>query len=387
MMKARIKNALLSVAAGSMVVVLAVSCGNTPPAGELDSLIAKRDSLRLVKDDIDQKITHLETIIAELDTSADRKLVTVYYPERNIFRHYFEVYGNVQSDQAASIFPENPGVVQKIEVREGQEVTKGQVIMRLDAEVLRRNLAELQTSYELANTLFEKQERLWDQNIGSEVQFLEAKNRKESLENSISTLEEQVNKTVIRAPFAGVVDKIFPKTGEMASSQMPVARLVNTTNLYVTADVSERYLGKVKKGDEVSVIINRRDTLITQIARVGSYINPNNRSFEVRVEVPEGEVNIMPNSLVVLKINDYTVEDAIAIPSSLIMQDGVGVDYVFVAEQLSEGRLVARKRSVESGTRYLGKTLIYQGIDESLPIIDKGSRGLRDGDRIAKINI
>lgn len=369
-----------------LMAMMAPSC-DSAPEGELAEYTAKRDSLRAVKDQIDDQIAELDAIIAELDTTAERKLVTVYYPERNTFRHFFEVYGNVQSDQAASIFPENPGVVQKIEVREGQQVSKGEVLMRLDAEVLRRNLAELQTSLELANTLYEKQKRLWDQNIGSEVQYLEVKNRKESLENSISTLQEQVNKTVIRAPFAGVVDKIFPKTGEMASGQMPVARLVNTTQLYITADVSERYIGKVNAGDKVSVIINRTDTVISEIARVGSYINPTNRSFEVRVEIPESDTRLMPNSLVVLKINDYTLEDAIAIPSSLIMQDGGGSDYVFVAERSEGDRVVARKRNIEAGMRYLGRTLVHEGIDDSLPIIDKGSRGLRDGDRIAKTDI
>lgn len=381
-----IKHTLGTLCLFGAVALMAPSC-DTAGEGDLAVYTAQRDSLRAVKEQIEQQIGELDAIIAELDTTAEMKLVTVYQPERGTFRHYFEVYGNVESDQAASIFPENPGVVQKIEVSEGQTVDKGQVLVRLDAEVLKRNLTELQTSLDLANTLFEKQKRLWDQNIGSEVQFLEAKNRKESLENSISTLQEQVNKAVIRAPFAGVVDKIFPKVGEMASGQMPVIRLVNTSSLYITADVSERYLGKVNEGDKVSVIINRTDTMISEIARVGSYINPNNRSFEVRVQVPEGDNHLMPNSLVVLKINDYTVEDAIAIPSSLIMQDGDGSDYVYVAAREGQNGLIASKRNIEAGMRYLGKTLVHQGIDDSMPIIDKGSRGLRDGDRIAKTDI
>jgi RND family efflux transporter MFP subunit len=323
----------------------------------------------------------VEGKIAELDTSAKAALVTTYKPETTDFKHFFEVYGNVQTDQAATIYPESQGLIQRINVSEGQLVSKGQAIMQIDAELVRRNINELKTSLELATTLYEKQKRLWDQNVGSEVQYLEAKNRKEGLENSIATLEEQANKSTVRAPFAGVVDKIFPKMGEMASPQMAVARVVNTDNIYITAEVSERYLGKIKAGDAVSVIVNKSDTLNTSISRVGTFINSNNRSFEVRVDLAGSPKNLLPNSLVVLKINDFTAEDAIAIPSSLIMQDGEGSDYIFIAEKNGNG-YKARKQPILSGMRYQGKTLVVSGLENKSQIIDKGSRSVRDGDQV-----
>lgn len=370
-----------------VMVSFMAACDTDKPNGELESLMARRDSIRIMKDSLETELLLLDKRIAELDTSADQKLVTTYMASRDEFRHYFEVYGNVETDRAASLYPENPGLVQQIAVREGQKVRKGDVLMRLDSELVSRNIEEQQTQLELATTLYEKQKRLWDQKIGSEVQYLEAKNRKESLENAIKTLREQGNKSAIRAPFDGVVDKIFLKVGEMGSGQMPALRIVNNENLYITADVSERYAGKVRAGDSVWVIVNRTDTLMSAISRIGSYINPNNRTFEVRVDLDFESDFLMPNSLAVLKINDYREADAVAIPSSLIMQDGDGQDYVFVVQQDENNHKVARKKPIEAGMRYLGQTLIRKGIDDQDIIIDKGSRGVRDGDRVEPTNI
>lgn len=371
----------ISLALGVLTIALINAC-SSEPAASIEKLIAERDSLKTVQKDIQTRILEIESLISELDTTGEKALVTTYQPAKGVFNHYFEVYGNVQSDQAATLYPESPGLVQKILVNEGQRVTKGQAIVQLDAELVQRNINELTTSLDLANTLYEKQKRLWDQNIGSEVQYLEAKNRKESLENSIATLREQSGKSTIRAPFSGVVDKIFPKIGEMASGQAPVARMVNTDQMYITADVSERYVGKIKEGDRVWAIVNRRDTIETTIGRVGTFINPNNRTFEIRVEVEKKVASMIPNSLVVLKINDFTADEAIAIPSSLIMQDGDGLDYIFVAEKNGNNTFQARKRQITSGMRYMGQTLVIEGIDANEPIIDKGSRSVRDGDDV-----
>lgn len=368
------------------LVYFATAC--TPqPATELESLLAERDSLRTVREQAEARIAQLDELIAALDNHGERTLITAYTPVKGTFRHFFEVYGNVESDRAATLYPEMPGLVQAIAVREGETVKRGQVLLRLDSEVLQRNMNELRTSLELAKTLYDKQQRLWEQNIGSEVQYLEAKNRKESLESAVATLQEQINKTVVRAPFDGVVDKIFPKIGEMASGQMPVARVVNNSSLYITAEVSERYTGKVKQGDPVEVIVNRTDTIQSRIARVGAYINPANRTFEIRVDLETAYPNLKPNSLVMLKINDYSVEDAVAIPSSLIMQDGEGRDYVFLVKPNGSNQTVAVKQPIAAGQGYLGQTLVLEGVEPGVPIIDKGSRSVRHGDPVEISNI
>lgn len=369
----------------AMIFALA-SCENKE-ASNLEDLKSERDSLKTVRETADHRIGELDSLIAELDSTADRILITTFATNPGEFRHYFEVYGNVESDKTATLMADNPGMVREVLVSEGDNVKRGQLLVRLDAEVYDRNLAELQTSLDLAKTLYEKQKRLWDQKIGSEVQFLEAKNRKEGLQNSIATLQQQKGKSDIRAPFDGIADKIFLKMGEMAGMQTPVARVVNLDQLYINADVSERYMGQLKEGDQASVIINRNDTIASKISRIGNYINPNNRSFEVRVDI-EGEVGLIkPNSLVVLKLNDYRQDSTVTVPSSLIMQDGSGRNYIYVVGKDHNQRDIAKKVQIKSGMSYQGKTVIAEGITGKERIIDKGSRSVRDGDLVEEVNI
>ncbi len=363
-----------------LAIFIMVSCSQDPNT-KLASLVAERDSLKTVRTDLDNKIMELNEQIQEIDSTISNKLVTTIKADTALFKHYFAVYGNVQSDKTASLFAENPGNVTQILVEEGQQVKKGQMLVRVDDDVYSRNLQELQTSLDLATTLYDKQKRLWDQNVGSEVQYLEAKNRKESLENSIATLREQKSKSSIVAPFDGVVDKIFPKVGEMASMQMPVARIVNLENMYITSDVSERYINTLKVGDEVTLAING-DTITSRITRVGSFINATNRSFEIRVAVDDDVDGIRPNSLVAMKINDMTRKGAIVLPSSIIMQDGKGKDYVYVIGKDDRNKQVALKKSIQTGASYEGKTVVLEGLNPGDEIIDKGARSVRDSDRV-----
>jgi RND family efflux transporter MFP subunit len=370
-----------------MTAVFLTSCGGESPTGDLERLKAERDSLKFVRAELDDRIFALDREIAEKDSSLENKLVTEVTAGKDVFRHYFEVYGNVQSDKSAVIYAENSGVVQSIKVNEGQSVTKGQTLLVQDVALIDKNIAEIQTQLDLATTLYEKQKRLWDQNIGSEVQFLEAKNRMESLENSLATAREQRQNSMVVAPFDGVVDKIFPKVGELVGMSTPIVRLVNIDELYINAEISERYMGDLSKGDSVWVIVNRNDTVKSSISRVGDYINPANRSFEIRVDLNEKIDVLRPNSLVVLKINDHTEEDVIVIPSSLIMQDGSGNDYVFTIRRDEHQDPVARKTPVQTGLSYLGRTVIKEGISEGDNLIDKGSRKVRDGDRVKKTTV
>ena len=363
-----------------IVIFIAVSCDKQPET-KLANLVAQRDSLKADRKVLDDKIHELELQIQELDSTITNKIVTTITADTSVFKHYFDVYGNVQSDKTASLFTENPGIITQILVEEGQQVKKGQLLVRVDDEVYSSNLQELQTSLDLATTLYDKQKRLWDQNVGSEVQYLEAKNRKESLENSIATLREQKSKSSVVAPFDGVVDKIFPKVGEMASMQMPVARIVNLDDLYITADVSERYVSTLKVGDEVTLKING-DTLTSKITRVGAYINATNRSFEIRVALDKEVDQIRPNSLVSMKINDLTNKGAIVLPSSIIMQDGKGKDYVYIIGKDDRDLQIALKKTIKTGASYEGETVVLEGINPGDKVIDKGARTVRNSDRV-----
>ena len=369
-----------------LAIAILASCSQKPE-GNLETLKAKRDSLKEARFEIDEEIFKVEDQIAKIDTNAERKLVTTYQAVVDTFRHYFEVYGNTETDKAVTLYAESTGVIEQILVQEGQEVRKGQVLAKQDDKIINKNINELETQLDLATTLYQKQKKLWDQNVGSEVQYLEAKNRKETLESSLARLKEQRNKTSVRAPFDGIVDKIYPKEGELAGMSAPIIRLVNLDQLYITADVSERYITEIEEGDEVRIIINRRDTVQSKISRIGKYVNPTNRSFEIRVDITKELSKLRPNSLVVLQINDHTESEAIIVPSSIIMQDGKGADYVFVLNKESENRQVATKRPISTGLSYHGMTVVKNGVKPSDKLIDKGSRSVRDGDRVEETKI
>lgn len=376
----RTKNIALKLTFAFIAMATIISC-NREPQSELSELVARRDSIRAVRENLEDEILRLDAIIQDLDTTLSYKMVTVLEADTSLFKHYFDVYGNVKSDNTASLFAENPGNITTIPVREGQPVKKGQVLVRIDDALFDRNLQELQTSLDLATILYNKQKRLWDQNIGSEVEFLEAKNRKESTENSIATLKEQRSKSNILAPFDGVVDKIFQNVGEMASGQQPVIRIVNLGDLYITSDVSERYINDLKVGDEVMMSFGN-DSLVSGISRIGAFINPTNRSFEVQVDLNGKMEGIRPNSLVSLKINDLVKHGAIVLPSSIIMQDGKGQDYVFVIGKDDSNYPIAVKTVVTTGSSYGGKTVILEGVSRGEKVIDKGARSVRGTDRV-----
>ena len=376
----RIKKTALKLVIATVAMVSIVACKQEPQS-ELSELVAKRDSIRAVRQNLEDEILRLDALIQDLDTTLSYKMVTVLTADTSLYKHYFDVYGNVKSDNTASLFAENPGNITAIPVKEGQKVKKGQLLVRIDDGVYDRNLQELRTSLSLATTLYEKQKRLWDQNIGSEVEYLEAKNRKESMENSIATLNEQKSRSSVTAPFDGVVDKIFQNVGEMAGMQQPLIRIVNLGELYITSDVSERYVNSLKVGDEVLMSFNG-DSLKSEITRIGTYINPTNRSFEVQVEITDKMDGVRPNSLVSLKINDMVKESAIVLPASIIMQDGKGQNYVYVIGKDESDYTIAIKKIVITGSSYDGKTVILEGVSQGDKVIDKGSRSVRGTDRV-----
>src|SRR5690606_22348548 len=223
------------------LIALFTACGNPTPQTDLGQLIEKRDELRKQYDELGKEIAELEQEIALLDTTKRKTLVTVLPAKVDTFKHYFEVYGSVDVKRNALLVAESPGNVKSIRVKDGDRVSAGQVILELDDDLLQKNLAEINTNYDLAKSLFERQDRLWKENIGSEVQYLEAKNRMESLENSRATLQEQLNKTTIRAPFSGVVDEVMIKVGEMAGVGVPVARILDLSEFHIEAEVPENY--------------------------------------------------------------------------------------------------------------------------------------------------
>ena len=358
-----------------------MACGSQEQGdAHLQQLRAEKDSLLQAKAEIDNRLKEINKSIGEESEGNSLMQVTTKKVNKGDFNHYLEVYGNIESAQNVLIYPEAVGVITSIDVEEGQTVKKGQSLGSIDAEVLKSNLKEVETNLELATTIYEKQKRLNEKGIGSEVDYLNAKNRKESLESTRQTIITQIKMSEIKAPFSGIVDEIFPKEGEMGSMQMPFLRLVNLENIYVKADVSEEYLRNIKVGTEAIVEISSLDTsVVAKVNQVGQFINPNNRTFKVRIELENDIVQLKPNLLTKIMIKDFEMKDnAITIPSRMLQQTPDGKDYVML---FKDG--VVEKRMVKMGISYQAMTLITEGLSDGDVLIDKGARSVNDGQNVA----
>ncbi|HIO67313.1 MAG TPA: efflux RND transporter periplasmic adaptor subunit [Flavobacteriales bacterium] len=347
------------------------------------SIAAFRKWLKTRNDAFNEKITEIDKALAELEGKVARiTLVSSHQLSPKKFEHYFETYGSIESGQNVSVNIEAPGTINKILVEVGQKVSKGQTLARLDSEVLKNTIDEVQTSLDLASTVFEKQEKLWNQKIGSEIQYLEAKSRKEGLKQRMNALEAQRDKYIIKAPFTGVVDEIFYKEGEMGNMIMPLLRLVNLQKVYVVADISEDYLGTVVPGISVKAVFPTSESAYeATISRSGSFIKANNRTFKIYVDLNNEDGSLKPNLLGVLHIKDFEQDSAIVVPTSSIQQDALGGEYVYVLEK-EDKRIIAIKTPVTTGMAYGTETMIIQGLKGSEEIVLKGARNIKDGQEV-----
>ncbi|MCB0760839.1 MAG: efflux RND transporter periplasmic adaptor subunit [Flavobacteriales bacterium] len=361
-----------------LAALLIIGCAPATEDSSLAQLQAKKEDLKARYTVLADSIAWVDEQIALLDTTNKSPFVTLYEVGRADFDNYFWLQGNVQTDFNALVYPEINGAVRNIRVREGDRVSAGQVLIDLDVDVIRKNLAEVETNYELAVEVYDRQKNLWDQNIGSEVQFLEAKTRKESMERTMETLKSQIDMGYVKAPFSGVVDDIVPKIGEMANPMMPVARVVKLDDMYILADVPENYFGKVRSGDRVEVDLANADTLKASISRVGSYIKPENRTFEVRIDIKGETAGLAPNQMASMRVNDFHADSAVILPASMIMQDARDQYFVYVATPAgSEYEVI--KTIVEPGLTYNGMTMVISGLKGGEMIVDKGARRVVNG--------
>ena len=270
--------------------------------GQADEIEAKKAELTKAKEELFElksQITMLEADLVELgvvEVNTNLTMVSTILVNQKPFYHNVDIRGSVQSKNNVLISAETPAAVQEVMVVEGQQVRKGQTLIVQDGEILNRTIQELESSLDLATTMFERQEKLWEQNIGSEVQYLEMKNRKESLELRLATTKSQLNKTRIKAPFNGVVDMVSVRVGEMTQPGMPIVRLVSMSKMYIKADVSESFIGKFSRGQKVKVYFPSTDkTIDSKISAIGQVINPNNRTFEIEISLPANAAKVKPN--------------------------------------------------------------------------------------------
>ncbi|GAB1404747.1 efflux RND transporter periplasmic adaptor subunit [Lentimicrobium sp.] len=347
---------------------------------------ARLADLKKQRDELNIKIQSLEQELSGSDSLANKKMTTVAITpaEQQVFDHYIEVQGKVDGEDNIAVSAQTPGLVTAVLVKEGDRVSKGQVLALTDNSVLKQQIENVKTQLSFATNLYKKQKALWDQEIGSEVQYLTSKNNKESLEANLAALNDQLEMTKIKSPINGTVEEVNLKVGQMASPGMPAVRVVNFSSAKVLADISETYAPKVKKGDKVIVYFPDFDKEIeTKIHFTSKYINPVNRTFSTEVRLQPGYIEYRANMLAVVKINDYTNPSAFVIPVSLLKESSAG-KYLYLAKQ-ENGKLTARRTEVKTGRTYNGMAEVLSGLKQGDKIITTGYNNLVEG-QLIKIN-
>ena len=369
----------------ALLAIVASSCSPKSANTPIDSLTQKRDSLSAIMEIVRAEMREIDDDLAILDTTRSFSSVTIVDVIQDTFSHSFKVYGNVKSDQSVKIYPETAGKIEGIYVRGGDQVKSGQLLASLDADVFKATIDEVNTQLKLAETMFKKQSRLWGQKVGSEMDFLQSKMQFESLENRLETIKKQLDMTEIRAPFSGVIDKVYGKVGEYGSPGMQILRLVGNGPLSVEMQVPENYITSIQKGQKVDMnftaIKMKKEGLISQ---VGDYIDPSSRTFSVSVNLAQNNSNkvIKDNMMASVDLRDYVAYDAIMIPNKLILQDTKGVNYTYVFLPKNKEIGTVERRNLSLGMSNNDMTEVLDGLFKTDKIINRGIRSIQSGENV-----
>ncbi|MDO6675411.1 efflux RND transporter periplasmic adaptor subunit [Tenacibaculum sp. 1_MG-2023] len=380
------------------ITLLLASCGGKKEqsiqdviaSNDLTKIREKKASLDTQMQTLSDEIKILNDKISELDTNKKVPLITVLSAKKEAFNHYLELQGAVQTKQNVLIYPEMPGLLTRIYVKEGQYVKKGQTLAKIDDGGLANQLAQIEAQAALAETTYKRQKRLWDQKIGSEIQFLQAKTNYEAQTSAVSQLRRQLAKSVITAPFSGVIDDVIKEQGTVVAPGMgsEIFRIVNLKNMYIETDVPESYITSIKKGKNVEVefpVLGEK--LTSKIRQAGNFINPANRTFKVEVEVPNKDGSIKPNLTAKLKINDYSNEKAILIPQSIISENAKGEQYVYVVENIKDQVGTAKQIIITTGKTQGDIIEVLSGIENGTKIIEEGARSVKNGQEVKVLTL
>lgn len=383
-------NKLLIILASVLLVLSCKNEGNTDKWPE--DLAGKRTLLTKLNKEMNAlqgNITKLkkEIMVLEPQDQKDPILVSGERIKKEKFERFTTVQGSVQADNTVNVSAEVGGRIMSLNVDVGDAVRRGQVIAKIDMDLVRTQLNEIETSLSLATTVYDRQKRLWEKNIGSEIQYLQAKNNKERLQNSKEMINAQLTKSVVYAPISGVVEMKFSKQGEVVGPGTPIINILNTNKLKVVADVPENFLGKINRGDRVVVHYPALgEEVNARVSLLGRTINPSNRTFSVEVKTSTLGGKLKPNLLSELKFMDYAENNVIAAPLNLIQEEVNGDKYIFVAEKEGD-KYFARKKPVTLGESTEGKIIIKEGMNEGDIIITEGARNISSGDPLLLPNI
>lgn len=379
------------------VMLLLLSCGGKQQdakiekiieSGDLAQIRAKKAELDKAKAELSGKIKKLELKIKQLDPQEKIPLITTFTAKEDVFNHYLELQGSVATKKNLIVTPEFSGILSAIYVRKGQYVKKGQHLAKVDDAGLSQQLAQLEIQAALAKTTFERQDRLWKQKIGSEIQYLQAKSNYEAQQRAIEQLKQQLSKTIIKSPFYGTVDDIITEKGTVvAAGQSPIFRIVNLNNMYIEADVPESYLKNVTRGKSVKVEFpTLGKTVDAKIKQTSNFIDPANRTYKIEIDVPNRDKMIKPNLTARLKINDYTSKKAVLIPQNIISENAEGQQYVYTIVNKAKEKGKAKRVIIETGKTQGDFIEVLNGLKSGDEIIQEGARSVQENQKVRILN-
>lgn len=380
-----------------LIGILVAACGNSTNSsveslvseGNIDAMKAKRQELNARQKSLSAELKLLDSALNAMDTNKKLPLVSTLEVQPKAFHHYLELQGNVMTKQNVLIYPEMAGTLYRVYVKEGDYVRKGQLLGLIDDGGAGSQLEQLKAQAQLAETTFERQKRLWEQKIGSEIQYLQAKTNYEATKNAVAQAQSQLGKSTLRAPFSGILDEVIQEQGTVVNpvSGQPVFRIVNLDHMYIEVDVPENYLGAITEGKDVKVFFPvLGDSVKTKVRQTGNFINPTNRSFSVEMGIPNEEGLIKPNLTARVAINDYSNESAILIPQSIISENSAGEQYVFITKQSeTSDALISQKNIITTGRTQGNLIEVTQGLQAGDRVIVEGARVVRDGQEVINI--
>lgn len=362
-----------------IVIILAAACTQSanPDTLEGKKALLKEKNAQLLT--LQQDIDKLKADIAQEEPIREKSPINVTSIEvqKGVFQRFVDLQGIVSTDAVANASSEMGGRIVRLMVKEGQWVKKGQVIATTDAESIDKQKEEIQKSLDLAIDVYERQKRLWEQKIGSEVQYLQAKNNKERLEKSLQTIEVQSRKRYVYAPISGTIDRVITKEGELAGPGVPIVSVINTKALKVVSDVPESYIGKVKVGDKVNVIFpSLNEEMTLRVDLIGSTVDPSNRTFKLEMNISKPTAFMKPNLLTVVKIKDLEIREAVVLPVDIIQQEVSGDKYVYAIDKTNENNPAAKKIYIKTGESASNRIVITEGLQGGEMVIAKGARNV-----------
>lgn len=374
-----------------LTALILTSCGNQKEVSveavlatnDVKQIQSKKTEIDAIQADLSAALEKLNDRLDALNQNKNIPLISTFKVKVATFTHFIELQGNVQTKQNVLIYPEMPGILKSVLVKEGQKVTKGQALATIDDGGMSEQLAQLNANAQLAKTTYERQKRLWNQKIGSEIQFLQAQTSYEAQKSAVNQLKNQLEKATINAPFSGIIDNIFKEKGTVVApgAGSEIFRILNLSNMYIETDVPETYIGNITENKAVEVSFPVLGEIVhSKIRQVGNYINPNNRSFKIEIGVPNLNGKVKPNLTAKLKLNDYTNTNALLIPQSIISENAKGEQFIYIVKNKKENNeAVTERLIIETGKTQGDFIEVTKNLLAGAEIVMEGARSVTNG--------